>query len=109
MKTPKREHKTNFLEWADEFQGRLSSGQQCAYARWRRKNRVKQLKHTIAVLKYRLKDTEETLRFMQKITRCFIVKPNHWHYLDENGNELTRKQWRVKIKKEEVAKKGVQA
>lgn len=50
MKTPKRTYVTNFLEWDDEFQGRLSSGQQRAYARWKRKNRVKQLKRTIARL-----------------------------------------------------------
>lgn len=50
MKTPKRTYVTNFLEWGDEFQGRLSSGQQRAYARWKRKNRVKQLKRTIARL-----------------------------------------------------------
>lgn len=71
--------------------------------RWKRKNRTAQLKRTIAILKHRLKDTEETLRLTQKITKCFIVKPDHWHHLDENGNELTRKQWRVKTKIEKAA------
>lgn len=59
MKTPKRTYTTCFLEWGDEFSGRLSSGQQRAYARWHRKNRIKQLKHTIAILKQRLLDTEK--------------------------------------------------
>jgi hypothetical protein len=56
MKTPKRTYVTNFLEWGDEFQGRLSLGQQQSYARWKRKNRVKQLKRTIARLE---KEKEE--------------------------------------------------
>lgn len=47
MKIPKRTYVTNFLEWGDEFQGRLSSGQKLAYARWKRRNKVKQLKRTI--------------------------------------------------------------
>lgn len=51
MKTPKRTYTTCFLEWGDEFSGRLSSGQQRAYARWHRKNRIKQLKRTIARLR----------------------------------------------------------
>lgn len=50
MKPPKRTYTTNFLEWGDEFCHRLSSGQQRAYARWKRKNRIKQLKHTIGNL-----------------------------------------------------------
>lgn len=48
MKTPKRTYVTNFLEWGDEFHGRLSSGQKHAYARWKRKNKIAQLKRTIA-------------------------------------------------------------
>lgn len=52
MKTHKRTYTTNFLEWGDEFCHRLSSGQQRAYARWKRKNRIKQLKHTIARLRW---------------------------------------------------------
>lgn len=76
--------------------------------RAKRKNRVKILKNTISMLRRRLKDTEETLRLTQQITKCFIVKPDHWHHLDENGNELPRKQWLIKRKKEEAFKKGVQ-
>ena len=72
-------------------------------ARRKRKNRIAKYKRTISILKHRLKDTEETLRITQKITKCFIVKPDHWHHLDENGNELTRKQWRIKTKKENAA------
>ena len=52
MKTPKRTYTTCFWEWGDEFAGRLSSGQQRAYARWHRKNRVKQLKRSIEKYKY---------------------------------------------------------
>lgn len=68
-------------------------------ARAKRKNKIAQYKHTIALLKYRLKDTEDCLRFTQKITKCFIVRPDHWRPRDENGNELTRKQWRAKLAK----------
>ena len=50
MKTPKRTYTTCFLEWGDEFAGRLSSGQQRAYARWKRKNRIARLKDKIARL-----------------------------------------------------------
>ena len=52
MKTPKRTYTTCFLEWGDEFSGRLSSGQQRAYARWKRKNRVKQLKRSLQRYKH---------------------------------------------------------
>ena len=69
-------------------------------ARAKRKNKIAQYKHTIALLKYRLKDTEDCLRFTQKVTKCFIVRPDHWRPRDENGNELTRKQWRAKLAKE---------
>ena len=65
-----------------------------AHARWKRKNRIKQLKHTIAVLKHRLQDTEETLKWTQRYTKCFLVSPSHWLPIDENGNQLTRKQWK---------------
>lgn len=71
-------------------------------ARRNRKNRVAGLKHTISVLKYRLQDTENALRFTQKMTKCFLVRPEHWHHLDENGNEITRKQWFKKNKKKEL-------
>ena len=50
MKTPKRTYVTNFLEWGDEFQGRLSPRQQQTYARWKSKNRIAQFKRTIARL-----------------------------------------------------------
>ena len=69
-------------------------------ARAKRKNKIAQYKHTIALLKYRLKDTEDCLRFTQKVTTCFIVRPDHWRPSDENGNELTRKQWRAKLAKD---------
>ena len=69
-------------------------------ARAKRTNKIAQYKHTIALLKYRLKDTEDCLRFTQKVTKCFIVRPDHWRPRDENGNELTRKQWRAKRAKD---------
>lgn len=50
MKTPKRQYKTNFLEWGDEVRGLLSPEQKEHFSRWKRKNRVKQLKRTIARL-----------------------------------------------------------
>ena len=103
MKTPKRTAETwlNPKDWA--FDAPHHAGDKLA--RWKRKNRVRILKNTIAMLRRRLKDTEATLRLTQKITKCFFVKPDHWHRLDEKGNELTRKQWRVKIKKEEAAQR----
>lgn len=69
-------------------------------ARWKRKNKIAQYKHTIALLKYRLKDTEDCLRYTRKVTKCFLVRPDHWRPTDENGNELTRKQWRAKLAKD---------
>ena len=53
--------------------------------RWKRKNRVRILKNTIAMLRRRLKDTEATLRLTQKITKCFIgsVVNELNQYLDE--------------------------
>lgn len=100
MKTPQRDYKAPYApQRSDIIDCTLESWKSRKDARWTRKNRIARLKHTIAVLKYRLKDTEEALRFTQKITKCFIVKPDHWHHLDENGNELTRKQWRIKTKK----------
>lgn len=101
MKTPKR--KTPYSVFCPRFFTWEGANDDAMSAqRWKRKNRVRILKNTIAMLRRRLKDTEETLRLTQKLTKCFIVKPDHWHHLDENGNELTRKQWRIKIKKEEA-------
>lgn len=100
MKTTKREASMTMF---DLFSEPEKYDTKCA--RWKRKNRIAQYKRTISILKNRLKDTEETLRITQKITKCFIVKPDHWHHLDENGNELTRKQWRIKTKKEAAERK----
>lgn len=103
MKTPKRAHKTPVNQLAQDIEPDFFEPEYHAQeARWKRKNRIKQLKRTISILKHRLKDTEDTLRLTQKITKCFIVKPDHWHHLDENGNELTKKQWRIKTKKEKT-------
>ena len=69
MKTPKRHYKTTFLEWGDEFQGRLSSNQKRAYARWHRKNRIKQLKNTI----FRLTQEKEELNTARVLLRNYLV------------------------------------
>lgn len=82
MKTPNRtpwQHTTQPCLNAD---GELRCTINEQAARWKRKNRIKRLKHTIALLKYRLKDTEDCLRFTQKVTKCFIVRPDHWHPMD---------------------------
>lgn len=67
MKTPKRAYVTNFLEWGDEFQGRLTPGQQQAYARWKRKNRISQYKRTIARL------TQELQQERQKCDYFYVA------------------------------------
>lgn len=64
MKTPKREYKKDYL---------------CPDARWHRKNRVRQLKHTIAVLTRKLRDTERCLAHTQLSPQKILVMPDHWH------------------------------
>lgn len=66
--------------------------------RWKRKNRVAQLKHTIAILTERLKDTEKTLIETQEATKCFFFRPDHWHPQGPDGKQYTRKQWRQAMK-----------
>lgn len=95
MKTPKRKEvivPLNPEDWP--FDPPHHAGD--LLARWKRKNRIKKYKNTISLLRYRLKDTENCLRYTQKVTKCFLVRPDHWHHLDENGNQLTRKQWKKK-------------
>lgn len=93
MKTPKRTYSTCFLEWGDEFSGRLSSGQQRAYARWHRKNRVKQLKHTIAKLSFENNIFKQTFiqnRAFLKRLKAICREPNRspLHRLADIDREL---------------------
>lgn len=68
MKTPKRH--TGNPRAVDLYAQR--------HSRWKRKNRIRQLKHTIKVLTRALRDTEECLTFTQYQTKFFLVYPDHW-------------------------------
>lgn len=68
MKTPKRN--TGNPRAADLYAQR--------HSRWKRKNRIRQLKHTIKVLTAALRDTENCLTWTQWQTKCFLVYPDHW-------------------------------
>lgn len=96
MKTPKREYKKFYIDPATGEPDEWALGN--IDARWKRKNRIRALKHTIAILTERLKDTEKALIWTQKFTKCFLVRPSHWHPLDANGKQYTRKQWRQAMK-----------
>lgn len=96
MKTPKRHHELTTMEHISTERVWDHSQEQVNSQRWKRKNRIKKYKNTISLLRHRLKDTEDCLRYTQKVTKCFLVRPDHWHPIDENGNQLTRKQWKKK-------------
>lgn len=76
MKTPKRNHKTvNHYRSADYREYRTH----VELARWKRKNRIRQLKHTIAVLTRKLRDTELCLAHTQLSPQKILVMPDHWY------------------------------
>lgn len=103
MKTPKRHHELTTMEHISTEQVWDYSQEQVNSQRWKRKNRIKKYKNTISLLRYRLKDTEDCLKITQKSTKFFLVRPDHWHPMDENGEQLTRKQWKKKnTEKEQV-------
>lgn len=77
MKTPKREYKKHYICPATGEPDEWALG--CIDARWKRKNRIRQLKHTIKVLTRALRDTEECLTFTQCQTKFFLVFPDHWY------------------------------
>ena len=95
MNTPKRNHKTPKKSWSKDY---------CVWrhdietSRWKRKNRIRQLKHTIAILTERLKDTEKALKWTQDRTKCYFVRPSHWHPQGTDGKQYTRKQWMQEMK-----------
>ena len=91
MKTPKRHYKTTFLEWDDEFQGRLSSNQQRAYARWKRKNRVKSLKNTIRTINNKLADAN----LSRIILRNYLINKRNAFIIRSRKaeTEQARKDW----------------
>lgn len=104
MKTPKRTSDSTLLNPKDwPFDPPHYAGDMLA--RWKRKNRVKQLKHTIAILKQRLLDTEKTLLFTQRFTSCYIVKPNHWPHQDDKGNFISLKEYE-KTEREKTINNG---
>jgi hypothetical protein len=75
MKTPKRHYDTNL----NHLNHALFIGKDKELrTRWKRKNRIRQLKHTIKVLTAALRDTENCLTWTQWQTKCFLVYPDHW-------------------------------
>lgn len=105
MKTPKRDIMPLFQL---ECGHRLYKGKEHDYfkmgffpataSRWKHKNKIRQLKHTIAILTERLKDTEKALEWTQKFTKCYLVRPDHWHPQALDGRQYTRKQWLKEMK-----------
>ena len=47
MKTPKRTYTPNFLEYGDEYYGIHSQRKKETFSRWKRKNKIKQLKRSL--------------------------------------------------------------
>lgn len=47
MKTPKRTYTSNFLEYGDEYYGIHSQRKKETFSRWKRKNKIKQLKRSL--------------------------------------------------------------
>ena len=86
MKTPKRKYETNFLEWGDEHYGLLSPAKKEHFSRWKRKNRVAQLKRTIARL------TQELQQERQKCVFFMLPIPALQKNLtlERNRNEQAR-------------------
>lgn len=95
METPKRTHKP---QKKFESNGYLQYRRCTELARWSRKNKIRQLKHTIAILTERLKDTEKALKWTQDRTKCYFVRPSHWHPQGTDGKQYTRKQWLQEMK-----------
>ena len=88
MKTPKRE--TNGFEADYEpFDGPNKTANQCA--RWKRKNRVKQLKNTIRTLNSKLADTD----ILRIILRNFLISKRNAYILRSRNaeTEQIRKDW----------------
>lgn len=97
MNTPHRDHQKPNEPWNNSHWQYLRL-RRSELARWTRKNRIRQLKHTIAILTARLKDTEQALEWTQKFTKCYIVRPSHWHPQGLDGKQYTRKQWLQEMK-----------
>lgn len=99
MKTPKRNYKIpterQHLDMEPDSWDEYYKQQD---ARWKRKTRIRQLKHTIKVLTRALRDTEKALIETQKATKCFFFRPDHWHPQGPDGKQYTRKQWRQEMK-----------
>lgn len=79
MKTPLR----NFWQWQSgehclNKRNELRCSIQEQATRWHRKNRIRQLKHTIAILTRKLRDTERCLAHTQLSPQKVLVIPDHW-------------------------------
>lgn len=74
MKTPKR-----YIEIAPfEFEHQIPP-EHILEQRFKRKNRIRVLKHTIAVLTRKLRDTERCLAHTHLSPQKVLVMPDHWH------------------------------
>lgn len=76
MKTPKREYKKYYLDPATGEPDEWALGN--IDARWKRKNRIRRLKATIAVLTRKLRDTERCLAHTQLSPQKVLIMPDHW-------------------------------
>lgn len=76
MKAPKREYKKYYICPATGEPDEWTLGN--IDARWKRKNRIRQLKHTIAILTRKLRDTERCLAHTQLSPQKVLVIPDHW-------------------------------
>lgn len=74
-----------------------------AHARWKRKNREAQYKHTIAKLTRMLKNTEQCLLATQKMTGFGCFRPSHWENVFVNKEEKEEKK-RLKTLKRLIRK-----
>lgn len=77
MKTPKRESEHRWCPVGEtrDYQPTLAAKER---ARWKRKNRIRQLKATIAVLTRKLRDTERCLAHTQLSPQKVLIIPDHW-------------------------------
>lgn len=70
MKTPKRTYTPNFLEYGGEYYGIHSQRKKETFSRWKRKNKIRQYKLTIA----RLSRENKVLHIENKVLHTEIIR-----------------------------------
>lgn len=78
MKTPKRHPWQHTTEPCTNQHGELRCCINEQHSRWKRKNRIRQLKATIAVLTSKLRDTERCLAHTHLSPQKVLIIPDHW-------------------------------